>query len=210
MDVHEDMHERDDKITREKIVPLVTACRENGMRIIHAPAPPIARRHPNWTGPAEEPVAEQPDWPPPEFIQRRGPYAAFASPEDPLKFAAWKLLDGAEFHELVRPVGNEAVVATGEELHHLCAKEGILFLVYVGHHTPGCMTGRTYGVLKMRDRGYICILLRDCTNGMETRETFANQTSMNGTIAFLEQTGTYTLESGELITSLEQEKESKA
>jgi hypothetical protein len=114
-------------------------------------------------------------------------------------FKAWKSLDQADFHEQVRPAGNEPVIATGEELHRPCARRNILFLLFAGFHTPGCMTNRTYGMITMRSRGYTCILLRDCTNGMETHETFKDQLSMKGTIAFLEQTGIYTLLSDQVI-----------
>ncbi len=38
-------------------------------------------------------------------------------------------------------------------------------------------------------RGYHTILLRDCTNGMETDRTYEAQLSRHGTVAFLEQIG---------------------
>ncbi len=47
-DVREDMREVDDRITRQRIVPVVAAAREHGLQIIHAPAPPVAQRSPNW------------------------------------------------------------------------------------------------------------------------------------------------------------------
>jgi hypothetical protein len=59
-----------------------------------------------------------------------------------------------------------------------------------------------YGIPQMLGRGYTCILLRDCTNGMETHATFPDRISLQGTIAFLEQTGVYTLTAAELIGAL--------
>ena len=51
-------------------------------------------------------------------------------------------------------------------------------------------------------RGYHCILLRDCTNGMETHETHDAQIYLGGCIAFLEQTGVYTLTSEKFVAAL--------
>ena len=107
-------------------------------------------------------------------------------------------------HPLVSPVGDEPVIATGEELHRLCARRGWVHLVYVGFHTPGCMTNRDYGPIFMMRRGYSCLLLRDCTNGMESHETRPDQTCMRGAIAFLEMTNLTTLTSQEWIAALEQ------
>jgi hypothetical protein len=205
MDLHQDMAARDDAVTRKKIVPLVNACRQRGLQIIHAPSPPIAHRHPNWVDLVkkhEVPRAEyknSPVWPPAEFRAGNGPYRQYVMPRKDDMLKAWKLLDQADFHELVQPVGDEPVIATGEELHRLCVQRKILFLLFAGFHTPGCMTNRTYGMTKMQSRGYTCILLRDCTNGMETHKTFKDRLSMKGTIAFLEQTGIYTLSSEQVI-----------
>ena len=206
-DIQADMHKRDDRITRMRIVPLVAACRRHGLQVIHAPAPPIAEASPNWVrldGDEERPMEKprSPDWPPPEFRSRTGPYARYALPREAQAAADKKLLDNADFHKLVRPVGDEAVVATGEELHRLCAQRGVLHLFYVGFHTPGCMTVRSYGIPQMAQRGFCCILVRDCTNGMETHETFDEQVCMRGAIANLELGTAYTVASDNLIEAL--------
>lgn len=206
-DCHADMRARDDSVTRERIVPLVAACRAAGLLIVHAPSPPIAQRHPNWADrtAGEVPQAvwpRSPVWPPQEFRRKQQPYDGFIRPDDDDRAAAWAICDMAEFHPLVQPHGDEPVVATGEELHRLCTERQILHLLYVGFHTPGCMTGRSYGLTQMQARGYHIILLRDCTNGMESHETHANQTCMHSTITYLEQSGTYTMTSDELAAGL--------
>ncbi len=202
-DIQADMHERDDRITRERIACLLSACRANGLQVIHAPAPPIARRSPNWVRlDVEEQQPRAPSWPPPEFLSRTGPYARYAPPPEPQAAADKDLLDSTEFHPLARPVGDEAVVATGGELHRLCAARGVLHLFYVGFHTPGCMTSRDYGIPQMAHRGFGCILVRDCTNGMETHETFDDQLCMRGAIAHLELYTACTVVSADLIRAL--------
>jgi len=206
-DTHADMREIDDRVTRERIVPVVAACREHGLQMIHAPATPIAERHPNWVNlladeRAQPEWPDSPEWPPAEFRRKTGPYAQYARPAEPQAEPNREAMQRADFHELVRPVGDEPVILTGEELHRLCAQRGILHLFYVGFHTPGCMTKRSYGVPQMVRRGYGCILLRDCTNGMETHETFAEKVCMRGSIAYMEFQGAYTLTSDELIEAL--------
>jgi nicotinamidase-related amidase len=208
MDLHQDMHARDDRVTRERIVPLVGTARAAGMQIIHAPSPSIARRHENWVNLEQDALLPEssrkiPDWPPSSFKNATGKFARYASPERSNMLSSWKFLDdNCDFHVLVQPESDEPVIATGEELHRLCAQKGILFLLYVGFHTPGCMINRSYGMTDMRDRGYTCILVRDCTNGMETHETHDEQTSMRGTIAFLEHMQIYSLESQQIIDIL--------
>jgi len=206
-DTPADMRAIDDRVTREHIVPVLAACREHGLQVVHAPATPIAERSPNWVDllAGESPQREwpdSPDWPPAEFRRKAGCYAKYARPAEPQSESSRKLMQEADFHELVRPVGDEPVILTGEELHRLCAQRRILHLFYVGFHTPGCMTKRSYGVPQMVRRGYGCILLRDCTNGMETHETFEGKICMRGAIAYLEFQGAYTLTSDELIRSL--------
>ena len=207
-DIREDMREIDDAVTRERIVPVVRAARRRGLQIIHAPAPPVAQRSPNWVKlmpEGEEPQKvwpNSPDWPPEDFRQKTGRYEQYARPEVWCREQDLEESDRRDFHELVRPEGDEAVILTGEELHRLCHRRGILHLIYVGFHVPGCVTLRNYGLPQMLDHGYHCILVRDCTNGMESHTTFQDQTCMRGTIAFLEQMQMYTLDSSELITAL--------
>ena len=208
-DLREDMREIDDRITRERIVPVVAAARQHGLQIIHAPAPQVAQKSPNWVKliPESEKPQEawpnSPDWPPREFRHKSGQYEKYARPEPWCRAQDIEESRQLDFHDLVRPEGDEAVILTGEELHRLCHQRGILHLIYVGFHVPGCVTLRNYGLPQMDAYGYHCILVRDCTNGMESHTTFKDQGCMRGAIAFLEQIRMYTLESPELISALE-------
>jgi len=202
--------ERIETITRERIAPLLEACRKNGMLVIHAPADPVATRHPNWVRlkPKEakpQPAwPDSPDWPPEEFKKKVGPYAKYAKPRHPqLDARARHRETKRDFHPLCRPVGDEPVVLDGEELHRLCAQRGILHLFYIGFNTNACIMGRDYGVMAMGRRGYHIILVRDCTTGMETAETLEDMACTRGTICSVEQFHGFTVESGELIKALE-------
>ena len=61
--------ERARTVTREKLVPVLTAARDAGMTVIHAPLPwVIERHHPEAMPPAAPPRPADPDpWPPPAF-----------------------------------------------------------------------------------------------------------------------------------------------
>jgi nicotinamidase-related amidase len=207
-DIHQDMSAIDNQITVERIVPVVAACRQHGMQVVHAPASPIAERSKNWVNliknvPTGTDQGQVSMWPPAEFRSKTGKYARYARPFEPQREGDNRLMDAVDFHPLVRPQAHEAVVQTGEELHRWCQQQGVLHLFYVGFHTPGCMTRRSYGIPQMLGYGYSCILLRDCTNGMETHETFPEKICRRGTIAFLEEMGVYTILSDQFILQLQ-------
>ncbi len=193
------------EIVSRRIVPLLSEARRAGMTVIHAPANPVARRHPNWVGrnrKAPRPSAP-PAWPPPDFRAKRGIYTMYARPTEPLAAKqAWAREHHRAFHPDVRPVNNEPVVADGRELHRLCASRKLLHLFYLGFWANACMIGRNYGMPAMQARGYHTILLRDCTTGMEIRATYRNLTCTRGIIATLEQFQGYSITSPELIRTL--------
>lgn len=203
-----DTFEQMEKVVSESIVPLLAACRAKGVVVIHAPANPVAQRHPNWVRLTEgkKPQAVWPDspaWPPPEFRQKTGLYAKYARPNEPQNVErSTHTQTKREFHPLIRPIGDEPVVLDGEELHRLCAQRKILHLVYVGFNTNCCIMFRDYGLPAMNARGYSTILVRDGTMGMEMAETCNDSTCTRGTIASLEQFGSYTLSSREIIDAL--------
>jgi nicotinamidase-related amidase len=204
-----DTRERMERVVRENIVPLIAAWRRRGLLVIHAPANPVAQRHPNWVrlteGKKAQPLwPDSPAWPPAEFKQKTGPYAKYARPEEPQDAERSRDVRGKrDFHPLIRPVGDEPVVLDGEELHRLCAGRKILHLVYVGFNTNACIMLRDYGLPAMNRRGYTTILVRDGTTGMETAETCAGLDCTRGAIVDLEQFGSYSLASREIIAALD-------
>jgi nicotinamidase-related amidase len=203
-----DTFEQMEKAVHEAIEPLLAAWRARGMLVIHAPAGPVAQRHPNWTRLTEgkKPQVmwpDSPNWPPAEFRQKTGVYARYARPKEPQDVErSTHAQKKRDFHPLIRPVGTEPVVLDGEELHRLCAQRKILHLVYVGFNTNACIMLRDYGLPAMNRRGYTTILVRDGTFGMETAQTSKDSSCTRGAIADLEQFGSYTLSSHEIIGAL--------
>ena len=204
-----DTLERIEDITVNRIAPLVRVCRREGLQVIHAPAPPLAQKSPNWVRLVEDPPPPSPnhapEWPPEEFRKKTGRYAAYARPHEPqLEERVEHRRTKRDFHPAVRPEGDEAVILSGEELHLLCKSRGVVNLFYVGFNTNACIVMRDYGTYAMMGRGYNVILVRDCTTGMETHETKADLVCTRGAIAGLEQFSAYTVTSEELTKALEE------
>ncbi|MEX2232873.1 MAG: isochorismatase family protein [Cyclobacteriaceae bacterium] len=195
-----DTEERGEMIINNNLVPMLNKCRQSGLRIIHAPSPEVAQKHPNWTKliTPEEAKTKRDDWPPREFRTLSGPYQAYNRPHEPREEERRNLPE-LTFHPKVRPLANEAVVASGEELHRYCKKEGILFLLFAGFNTNACILSRDYGTIQMSNRGYQVVLIRDCTTGMESEQTQATLAQTNNAILLLEMFGQYSVASDEII-----------
>lgn len=199
-----DTEARAEVIINNNLVPLIAACRQAGLQLIHAPSPPVAKLHPNWVKlvPASEMNSKHDTWPPAAFRNLSGPYQSYNRPKEPRE-AERQSLPPLTFHPKIVPVGKEAVIATGEELHRYCKQKGILFLLYAGFNTNACIITRDYGMLQMsNDRGYQTILIRDCTTGMESRYTHASLSQTEGAILFFEMFGQYSVTSDEIINGL--------
>ncbi|MBL8850407.1 MAG: isochorismatase family protein [Planctomycetaceae bacterium] len=199
-----DAEARAEAIINEKFVPLLAGARSAGLPIIHAPSPPHAMRHPNWIGAGTKPQRSAPpdDWPPAEFRGKSGRYSVYARPAEAREAELSELRSHLQIHPRVLPAGDEPVVATGDELHHVCSRNGILFLIYAGFNTNACILMRDYGTLAMTQRGYEVLLLRDCTTGMESRQSLPTLSQTNGAILLLEMFGQYSLTSDELLAGL--------
>lgn len=198
-----DTEARGEAIITNKLVPLMTACRKGGMQIIHAPSPPVAKKLTNWVKLESETemLPKHDDWPPPQFLNLSGSYQSYRRPVEPREEERQKL-PPLQIHPKAQPLEQEPVVATGEELHRYCKQHGILFLFFAGFNTNACILSRDYGTIQMRNRGYEVILVRDCTTGMESKETQPTLAQTNGAILLLEMFGQYSVTSGEVIAGL--------
>ena len=198
-----DTEERGEKVINEKLIPLVEQARKSGLRIIHAPSPPVAKQHPNWVKlvSQDEISPKRDSWPPQEFRNLSGAYQEYRRPFEPRE-AERQNLPELTFHPKVQPINNEPVIATGEELHRYCKKEGILFLLFAGFNTNACILSRDYGTLQMSNRGYQVVLIRDCTTGMESAHTQPALEQTKNAILLLEMFGQYSVTSDEIISGL--------
>jgi nicotinamidase-related amidase len=202
-----DPEERAEEIIQNRLVPLVAACREAGLRLIHAPSPGyrLAQSHPNWVNLADKDEispTDDPAWPPAAFRSKTGPYGQFARPHEPREQEIRDRVSRRTMHPAVQPEKDEPVVAYGEELHRYGKQHGLLFLFYAGFNTNACILHRDYGTLEMAKRGYEVVIVRDCTTGMESPETQAGLWHTRVAIQILEMFGKYSISSGELIAGL--------
>jgi len=112
---------------------------------------------------------EDSEWPPRDFRERQGEYAAYAKPRP----AAWReAVRRRDIPEMLRPKPGDYVIASGDQLHRLLKDRKILHLLYAGFATNMCVQNtRDYSMEQMGRRGYNCILLRDCTTGIENAST---------------------------------------
>jgi nicotinamidase-related amidase len=190
---------RSEVVIDEKLVPLIGACRKVGMEVIHAPSVPTAHVHPNWVNLIKTPEKRPAEsWPPAQFKSLNGPFKAYRRPDEvrePERLA----LPVRTIHPKVEPLANEAVIGTGDELHEYCKQKGILFLFFAGFNTNACVLRNDYATIKMGERGYQVLVIRDCTTGMETRETQDALSQTTGAILHLEMFGHYSVSSDEMI-----------
>lgn len=164
--------ERTHRITVERIAPVLEGFRRAGNLVVHAPGPVCARYYPHWLeDEAEIPSAPKADWPPPEFREKRGAYAAFARPERKPDAEFDRILEERRIESSVAPAGADRVVANGESLHRLLKARGVTFLFYVGFAANICVPFKDYGTRAMKDRGYGIILVEDCTTAIEVADT---------------------------------------
>lgn len=198
-----DTEARAETIINKDLIPLIAACRRSGLQVIHAPSPEVAKSHANWVklAPPDEAAPKQDAWPPIAFRNLSGLYKSYRRPQEPRE-AERQSMPPLTFHPKITPVGKEAVVATGEELHRYCKQEGILFLFFAGFNTNACILSRDYGIPQMSNRGYQTILVRDCTTGMESKYTQAGLGQTAGAILLLEMFGQYSVASAEIINGL--------
>ena len=169
--------ERTSQICRERIRPVLDACREIGVTVVHAPSPNVAHKFPQWLRYAgDSELSSQPQsapaWPPEDFAKRKGEWAHLRAD----RTETWadeieQINQDRYIDDSVFPQPDDFVIANGHQLHRLCAHRQILYLFYVGFATNLCIPHRDYGMIAMRERGYGLTLLRDCTTGIETGET---------------------------------------
>ncbi len=180
---------RAEAICRTKIQPVIAACRELGLAVVHAPSPNWAANYPEFHYGLEAPEKDLPrpsvkGWPP-ELDE------AFAVPrtsEEPV-YKAWHekaFPDHLKISPHVAPAGDDIVVSTGDDLHALCRERRIKHLVYAGFATNICVLFRDYGVRAMKERGYNIVFIRDSTTAVESGETVGDLGATKAAVFFIE------------------------
>ena len=173
--------ERTGSIIQTRVRPALEAARVAGITPIYAPSPHVAARHSQWTRFAgiEElrpTVIAGDDWPPLAYRELSDPYTSLRRAPGELPPASggrpesWHQV--RTIHSAIAPRDDAIVIASGDQLHRVLRDRRLVHLVYVGFATNICIRFRDYGMHAMKDRGYLPILLRDATSGIESRETY--------------------------------------
>jgi hypothetical protein len=168
------MHRTAD-VMRERIAPLLPELRRVGVPLIYSPSPEVAERYPQW--------------------QRR--FGDLPAPA-PHPHDDWPPRDLRARYP--RRSGETPSDYSGP-LPDWWHWDAVHF--YVGFAANICVLHRDYGVLAMGQRGYLPILLRDCTTGIETRDTLADFTTTRLAIQDVERRY-FTADSADLLTALEE------
>ena len=197
-----------------RLAPLAAACREAGILVIHAPGMNVAGRYADWMDDPEDWDRNRTDgWPPADFVARNAPYEDLhwgsepsMSPElkDWMDYSSNRMM----IYRDVAPVAGDLVIATGDQLHSLLRRKGILHLIYAGFATNWCVLNKDYGFRAMTWRGYNGVILRDGTTAVETHESYTTEQMRDFAVLTMEMTMGYSSTVDELIGSLQSAVES--
>lgn len=164
-------------IVRDVFPPLLAAARGAGLPVIHVVGGkdyyshfPGYKRAVELAGPEPEaPAGAAPD------LEGVGKLRELIRDEG--YPGADNLADLARAHGATRipheasPVDGEYVVATTHQLNAVCRELNVAHLVYMGFNTNWCLLMSPCGMLDMQRLGYMCSLIRQATNAVESKES---------------------------------------
>ncbi len=124
----QDTMERADQIIRDRLAPLVAACRNGKMPVIHAPGPGVAEKQVNWVRMISEGEMEgsTDHWPPPEFRSKSGKFEAFARPDEPRQPELTELRKNRRLHPLIKIEDDEPARIRSRRRPRLHHRDGVV------------------------------------------------------------------------------------
>ncbi|MBI4557600.1 MAG: hypothetical protein HY706_08455 [Candidatus Hydrogenedentes bacterium] len=84
-------------------------------------------------------------------------------------------LEKLDFPPEAKPVGDEGVAATTNQLFALCKERHVNHLIYCGFAINWCLLLSPGGMAAMSQRGFLCSALRQATVAVENKESARNQ-----------------------------------
>lgn len=82
-----------------------------------------------------------------------------------------------DFPPEARPLPEEGVAATGNQLFALCKERKVNHLIYMGFAVNWCLLLSPGGMHDMAQRGIMCSVIRDATTAVENRESARHETA---------------------------------
>lgn len=130
--------ERAKEVTVKAIVPVIDKARGIGLTIIQAPSPEVASKYRLSTQYASDedifPTHKVYDWPPEDFVGRKGKYKIFAGPRSQAPGVGEKYkelkLPPLDLSEAIKLHSDDYMIRTGNQLHRLLKHKHILHLIY--------------------------------------------------------------------------------
>jgi nicotinamidase-related amidase len=160
------------KVMAPRMNEIITAAREHGVMIIHAPSGTMSvyeatpyRKRMRQAKPAKPPVPIA-GWC--HLDPKREP----PLPVDTSKCACDDPVVGPQVrkynrqHEAIDITGYDGVSDSGQEIYNFLVQEGIDNVVLMGVHTNMCVLGRPFGIRQMVRLGKNVVLCRDLTDAM--------------------------------------------
>jgi nicotinamidase-related amidase len=195
-------------------VPALKAAREAGMVVIHAPTRDIAEKYPQYHAaarigkkpapPAQGALSEKEEpWPPPEFVRDWRNLK-----RDRFRTQRWsenyygRVRPLQDIPEPVKPLPDELVIGSGDQMHAVLRERAIRYLIYMGYATNMCLLFKLGAMDEMNRRGYLTVLLRDATAAVETAETVSGLWMTRAFIEWIELTYGYTSTTPAFIEAL--------
>lgn len=171
--------DRAGEIEVERILPMLSACRDRGITVVHAPTRDIAVKHRQWEELATEEEKHPPvappgtaDWPPQEWVSAcREEHMNLFRTEEWITNYYQHVRPNQDIPAPLQPVDGDLVISSGDMLHRLLAQRRIRVLFYCGFATNMCLIDKPGAIRDMATRGYLPILMRDATTGTENAET---------------------------------------
>jgi nicotinamidase-related amidase len=151
---------------------VVTAARQNGVQIIHAPSGTMDV----YAGtPYRLRMMRAPKVTPPVPIISSCPLDRVREGELPIDDVTQPCDDQVvgpavrrynRENELLEITGYDGISDSGEEIYNFCMQEGIRNIVLMGVHTNMCVLGRSFGIRQQVRLGMNVVLARDLTDAM--------------------------------------------
>jgi nicotinamidase-related amidase len=182
--------------------PVLKACRDRGMTIIHCPSDTMAfyKDHP-----ARKRMLAVKKVEPPKAKDRPSPPLPVDDSDggcddaQPAKqFKAWTRQHAA----ITIDENKDYITDNGGEVYSLMAEKKIDTLIVMGVHTNMCVLNRTFAIKQMVKWGKTVLLVRDLTDAMYNPKMKPMVTHQRGTELIIEHIETYwcpTIESKQLV-----------
>ena len=208
--------DRAGEIGTDKILPMLRACRKQGITVVHVPTSDIAVKHSQWEELATEDekrphgtpsttgAPPKTDWPPPDWIATWRMQHTYLFRTKRWVTNYYKhVRPNQNIPEPLLPVDGDLVVSGGDMLHRLLSERKIRVLIYCGFATNMCLIDKPGAIRDMYNRGYMPIVVRDATTGTENAETYDGLWITHAFVDQIEMLWGYSISTDEFLNAVE-------